>query len=229
MIDLQLLSQMPLFQGLSEQEIQSVPDFFRARMRRYEKGDVVYHMGESDVQMGLILSGSVRIVRPDVWGNEHIIDHVGAGQVFAETYACVPGEELMVDVVCAEDAKIWFIQVERILDHCPADCHFQSRLLRNLLAVMASKNLNLARKMNHITPRSIRERLLSYLSYESLKQGKYTFDIPFNRQQLADYLAVDRSALSNELSKMRRDGLISYRKNHFILHCEQEGKEKRNG
>ena len=111
-----------------------------------------------------------------------------------------------------------FLDVGRVLQVCPGGCPFHSRLLRNLLQVMALKNLNLTRKISHITPRSIRERMLAYLSNEAVRQGTMDFRIPFNRQQLADYLSVDRSALSAELSKMKREGLLDYQKNHFVLH-----------
>ena len=127
----------------------------------------------------------------------------------------------MVDVVAAEAVSFLWLSVPQMLGICTAACSGHQRLLQNLLTVLASKNLHLTRKINHITPNTIRARLLSYLSYEALRQGSSAFSIPFNRQQLADYLAVERSALSSALSKMQREGLISFHKNRFVLHHTQ--------
>ena len=124
---------------------------------------------------------------------------------------------MMADVITTMKTTVLFLDVGKVVKSCASSCSHHARLVRNLLMIMASKNLNLAQKINHITPKSIRERLLSYLSSEAVKQGKKEIEVPFNRQQMADYLAVDRSALSNELSKMQRDGLLHYHKNHFIL------------
>ena len=166
---------------------------------------------------GAVLEGGVNIVRPDIWGNENIIGHILPGEVFAETYACSQRAPMMADVMTTAKTTVLFLDVGKVVKSCASSCSHHARLVRNLLMIMASKNLNLAQKINHITPKSIRERLLSYLSSEAVKQGKKEIEVPFNRQQMADYLAVDRSALSNELSKMQRDGLLHYHKNHFIL------------
>ncbi|NLD59536.1 MAG: Crp/Fnr family transcriptional regulator [Clostridiales bacterium] len=218
---LSFLAHTPLFRGISEADVASMLSCLGGVERDFQRDEVIFRAGDPVRQMGILLMGAVNVVRGDVWGNLHIIDHVGPGQSFAETYACIPGEILMVDVVAAEDAHAVFLDVQRTLEPCPSACSCHARLLRNLLTVMASKNMTLTRKMTHITPKSIRERLLSYLSYQALEQGCYSFEIPFNRQQLADYLSVERSALSNELSKMRRDGLIEYKKSRFTLLCEE--------
>lgn len=206
-----------LFRGISETEIGQVLDCLGAEQKQFDKGQAIFRTGDTVRAMGLVLSGGVNIIRMDVWGNQNILDHVGPGQVFAETYACAPAEILMVDVTAAEDSEVLFLDVARMLEAGTTACAYHVRVLRNLLSVMASKNLMLTRKMGHISPRSIRERLLSYLSYQALQQGKYSFEIPFNRQQLADYLSVERSALSNELSKMRKEGMIDFHKNGFTL------------
>ena len=219
MINYNFIAATPLFRGMTEQETASMLNCLGGKTEVYQKEEYIYHTGDHVRAMGLILSGSVHIEKVDVWGNCNIIENIGTGQVFAETYACAPTEPLMVNVVAAEACEVLFLDVKKALQTCPSVCDFHSRLIRNLLVVMAGKNLALTRKMNHITPKSIRARLLSYFSYEAIKQGKYTFTIPFNRQQLADYLSVERSALSNELSKMRNDGLLEYNKNIFTLKC----------
>lgn len=207
-----------LFQGMKENEIEGLLKFLKAAKKTYHKGETIFHMGECVTKMGIIVKGSVYIIRGDAWGNENILDHAGCGQVFGETYACTRGEPLTVDVVAAEDAEIIFIDSSGILERFDPSCASHVRLLQNLVQVMAQKNLAFSRKMSHIMPKTIRERLLSYLSYEAVKHQDREFDIPFNRQQMADYLLVERSALSKELSRMRKEGLLSYRKNHFILH-----------
>lgn len=211
------ISKTGIFCGISSQDAASMMKCLQTYTRQYKKGEAVYRAGEQIDAMGLVLSGSVTIEQNDVWGNQSILDNAGRGQVFAETYACAPGEPLMVDVIAAEDTEILFLNTARVIKTCSSACEFHNRLVRNLLAVMASKNLNLTRKISHITPKSIRSRLLSYLSYQAIRQGTYQFEIPFNRQQLADYLCVDRSAMSNELSKMQKEGLLSFYKNKFHL------------
>ena len=212
------LTKTPLFQGIAPKELEQMLGCLGASARQYGKGQTIYHVGENVEQMGVVVTGSVHVVQDDVWGNRSIWAQVGPGQVFAETYASLPGEVLNVGVEAVEETQVLFLDVGRVLQVCPGGCPFHSRLLRNLLQVMALKNLNLTRKISHIIPRSIRERMLAYLSNEAVRQGTMDFRIPFNRQQLADYLSVDRSALSAELSKMKREGLLDYQKNHFVLH-----------
>lgn len=139
------------------------------------------------------------------------------GEIFAESYAAIPDMELICDVVAAEDAQILFLDLRKLVSTCQSECKFHHRMIYNLLRISAQKSLSLSSRMMHIAPRSIRERLLSYLSDQALLNGNNKFTIPFDRQQLADYLGVDRSAMSNELSKMQKDGLITFRKNKFAL------------
>ena len=221
MISLELLRKTPLFDAMQPQEIQQVLHCLGAAETHAGKGTILLHAGDTSQRMGLVLSGRVEIVRYDAWGNVLLLDQLGPGQSFAEVYACLPQEPLMVDVVAAEAVSFLWLSVPQMLGICTAACSGHQRLLQNLLTVLASKNLHLTRKINHITPNTIRARLLSYLSYEALRQGSSAFSIPFNRQQLADYLAVERSALSSALSKMQREGLISFHKNRLVLHHTQ--------
>lgn len=211
------ISESKIFQNISEQEIEHIFKCLQIKQKKYNKQAIILHAGTPVDSMGFILSGSVIIEQTDIWGNQTIFDHIPSGQIFAETYACVPDELLMVNVVAAEETEILFLKTKRILKTCSSSCEFHSRLIHNLLSVMAAKNLTLTRKMSHITSKTIQGRLLSYLSFQALKQRTYTFEIPFNRQQLADYLCVDRSAMSHELSKMQKEGLLSFDKNKFHL------------
>ena len=124
---------------------------------------------------------------------------------------------MMVSVVASEKTEVLFLNVSRILQVCNNNCSHHNKIIHNLLAVSARKNLNLSRRIFHTSAKSIRGRLLSYLSYQAMKNGSHEFDIPFSRQQLADYLSVDRSALSNELSKMQKEGLLQANRSHFLL------------
>lgn len=212
-----LLANTALFRGASPQEAEAMLNCLGTAERGYTKGEQIYHSGDYVSDLGMVLSGSVLIQTDDLWGNTTVLDRIGPGQIFAETYACVPGEPLMVDVVAAEGTQVLFLNVERVLRVCSHTCAHHSKLIRNLLLLSAQKNLNLSRKIFYTSSKTIRGRLLSYLSYQARRNGTPSFTIPFNRQQLADYLNVERSALSNELSKMQRDGLLVVEKNHFTL------------
>ena len=216
-MDIHLLAGTRLFQGIREHEIEAMLTCFSAEERTYGKDSYIYRAGDVTGRLGVVMEGAVNIIKDDVWGNRKIIENIGGGQIFGETYACLKGEPLMVDVQASERSRILFMDVNRILTTCSSSCDFHNRLIRSLMYVLAGKNLMLTKKMDIITPKSLRERVMVYLSQESVKQGCRTVTVPFNRQQMADYLSVDRSALSAELSRMQRDGVISYEKNRFTI------------
>ncbi len=207
----------PLFQGMKAEEAESILSCLSAVRRRYEKGNVIFSAGHCIRSLGLVQSGRAEIVRDDYWGNRQVLGTAGPGELFGEAYACIGGEPLMVSVLASETSEILFLEVRRILSVCSPACEYHSRLIRNLLDIMARKNLMLTRKIDHMGQRTIREKVMTYLSFEAERQKKASFLIPYNRQQLADYLAVDRSALSAELSRMQKDGMIQYDKNRFTI------------
>ena len=212
-----LLSKTPLFRGASPEEVEAMLACVGVEHRRYAKGALILRTGEVVTALGMVLSGKVIIESHDLWGSTTVLDSVAPGQIFAETYACTPGEPLMVDVAAAEATEVLFLPIGRVLQVCSHACSHHAVLIRNLLALSAQKNLNLSRKIFHTSAKTIRGRLLSYLSYQAVRSGKYTFTIPFDRQQLADYLNVDRSAMSSELGKMQREGLPRTERNRFEL------------
>ena len=216
-MDFLFLSKTLLFRGTLPREIETMLDCLRAEQKGYKKSDVIYHAGDRVTSLGMVLSGSVSIESDDFWGNKNILDNIGPGQVFGETYACLPREPLMVNVIAAETTEVLFLDVSRLLTICPNVCGAHHRLVQNLLWVTTQKNLTLSRKIFHTTPKSIRGRLLSYLSTQAVRAGSGHFIVPFNRQQMADYLCVDRSAMSNELSKMKQEGLLDFHKNEFWI------------
>ena len=216
-MDTFFLANTSLFHGIREDEIKDLLSCLNAREKTYKKDETILRAGDTVSQIGLVEEGSVNIVVNFYWGNSNIFGHVEKGSIFAENYAAVPGKELICDVVAAEDARVVFLDMNKLESTCGKSCTFHNRLIHNLLKISAQKNLGLSSRMMHIAPKSLRERLLSYLSEQAMEHGSAHFTIPFDRQQLADYLGVDRSAMSNELSKMQKDGLIAYRKNEFTL------------
>ncbi len=215
--EMRILCNSPLFHNSSDKEIEEMLSCLGAEMRTYDKEEIIYRVGDTVASLGIVMQGSVLIVNDDLWGNRSILDRVESGQIFAETYACVPGEKLLVDVFAAEKTEVLFLSVGKILSQCPESCGHHMQLIQSLLMISAQKNLRLSRRIFNTSSRSIRGRLLSYLSDQAVQNSSGIFDIPFNRQQLADYLGVDRSALSAELGKMQREGILEFKKNHFAL------------
>lgn len=220
---LEILQRSPLFAGMDAAELRAVLECLQAAERRYRKNRFILHSGERVNAAGLVLSGGVQIVREDFWGNRNIIAELGPGELFAEVYACMPDEALSVSVIAAEPTTVLFIDIRRLLTVCSNACVFHARLIRSLVSVLAKRNLMQTQKLVHMAQRSTREKLLSYLSAEAARQGGASFCIPFNRQELADYLSVDRSAMSSELGRMRDAGLLSFSRNRFTLHAVDGG------
>lgn len=208
---------MDLFEGIDEKEKKAMLSCLEARKKSYLSGNIVFRRGGHTSYMGLVLSGAVHMVKDDFWGNRSILGEASAGSMFGEVYACLADRKLEVDVVAVEDTEVLFLDVKKILTVCSSACVFHTRLIRNLLTIMAEKNLMLTHKMEHMAQKNTRDKLLSYLSMESMKSGSAEFTIPFNRQQLADYLSVDRSAMSRELSHMKEEGILEYQRNRFRL------------
>ena len=187
------------------------------REERFPKDTFLLRTGDTAESIGLVLSGSVLVVQEDIWGNRNILSKAGPGQTFAAAYACAPGSLLNVSVLAETPVTAMFLNVKRVLNVCPSACEHHSRIIRNLLGELAEKNLRFGEKLTHMGQRTTRAKLMSYFSAEAQRLGSYEFDIPFSRQQLADYLAVERSGLSLELGKMRSEGLLDFHKRHFIL------------
>ncbi len=187
------------------------------RMEAFPKEAFVLRTGDTVESIGIVLSGSVLVIQEDIWGNRNILSKAGPAQTFAAAFACAPGSILNVSVIADTPTTVLFLNVKRILHVCPSACSHHSRIIRNLLTDLAEKNLRFSEKLTHMGQRTTRAKLMSYFSAEAQRLGTYEFDIPFSRQQLADYLAVERSGLSLELGKMRDEGLLDFHKSHFVL------------
>ena len=207
----------PLFSGVSEAELTAMLACLKAEKKDFPKEAFVLRAGDTAESIGLVLTGTVLVIQEDSWGNRNILSKAGPGQTFAAAYACAPGSRLNVSVVAETPVTVLFLNVKRILTVCPSACSYHSRIIRNLLGELAGKNLQFSEKLTHVGQRSTRSKIMSYLSAEAQRLGTYELDIPFSRQQLADYLGVERSGLSQELGKMKKDGLLDYRKSHFVL------------
>ncbi len=214
---LSVIRSSTLFSGISEQELTAMLACLGTKASRFPKDALLLRAGDTAESIGLVLSGSVLVEQEDVWGNRNIVSKAGAGQTFAAAYACAFGSALDVSVSAETPVVAMFLNVGRILNVCSSVCAHHNRIVRNLLGELAEKNLRFAEKLTHIGQRTTRAKLMSYLSAEAQRLGKYEFDVPYSRQQLADYLSVERSGLSVELGKMRDEGLIDFRKNRFIL------------
>ncbi|HBF14706.1 MAG TPA: Crp/Fnr family transcriptional regulator [Clostridiales bacterium] len=212
-----VLRSAPLFAGISEDELTAMLSCLDTRTADFPKDSFLLRVGDTVASIGLVLSGTVLIIQEDIWGNRNILSKAGAGQTFAAAYACSHGSVLNASVVAETPVTALFLNVKRVLNVCPSACAYHSVLVRNLLGELADKNLRFNEKLTHMGQRSTRAKLMSYLSAVAQRLGKYEFDIPFSRQQLADYLAVERSGLSLELGKMKRDGLLDFHKSHFVL------------
>ena len=207
----------PIFKDITESEISEMTAAGFLRARKFRKNSFIYHVTDSVHEIGIVASGQVTIEYIDLWGNKAIMSNISPGHVVAETYA-LTGEPLMVDAVASETSVILFLDIDKLMNSQFENTHCKDTILNNLLHISIQKNLTLSNRIFCTSPKTIRERLLIYLSNESRKAGSQEFVIPFDRQQLADYLNVDRSALSKELGKMRDEGLIEFRKNAFHLH-----------
>ena len=216
-MDTQQLQKTTLFQGMTEAEITEALQVLEAHEKRYEKGEILLTAGSVTERMGLVLEGSVTIESNDIWGNRTIISHVARGQVFAETYALLGNEPMLVDVAANEDCLVLFLGAGGMPMRADTPRPWAWKYVTNLLFLSAHKNRLLSGRSFHTAPKTIRGRVMAYLNSVSLQQRSHEFDIPFDRQQLADYLNLERSALSKELGKMQRDGLIACRKNHFTV------------
>ena len=210
-----LLRRTGLFDGISDNEIISLLRCLDARVRTYNRGEYVIHEGDVLSSMFILLSGTVHIQRDDYWGRHNIISKIAPGEVFGEAYT---GDEVMLsDAVATEDASVMSLSKRGILFPCSSSCAFHGILIRNLYSLLASRNRNLVRKIGYLSKPTIREKVLSYLSDEAKRAGTGSFTIPFSREQLASYLSVDRSALSRELSKLKAEGIIDFRKDRFTI------------
>ena len=216
-MDINKIRDTIIFRGMTENEIVDALKGLNAITKGYEKGATILCAGSTTGSMGLVIDGSVTIENNDIWGNRTILGYVGKNDFFAETYGLLSHEPMLVDVVANEDCKIAFLAIAILRSDTLKNEVWASKIVSNLLVISTQKNLALSGRSFHISHKTVRARVMSYLNSESIRKGKMAFNIPFNRQQMADYLNLDRTALSKELGRMKREGLIDFNKNHFQI------------
>lgn len=214
---LDLLGNCPLFAGIRRKDIGDMLQCLGAVVSSYNKGETVMAEGEPAKYVGIVLSGAVQIVRVDYFGNRSMIASVGPAELFGESFACAGVISTPVSATAAEPAQVLLIDCVRITSSCGRACAFHQQVILNLLKVIAEKNLAFHQKIEVTSKRTTREKLVTYLSQQAKRYNSSSFEIPYNRQDLADYLGVDRSGLSVEIGKLRRQGLIEARGREFII------------
>ena len=212
-----ILKRTKLFSGVGEDDIASLLSCLGARKKEYKKGEYILREGEHISDIFILVEGKIHIQKDDYWGNRSILSVISVGEMFGEGYAALESGALLNDVVAVEDSSVIFFDVKRILTTCSSACRFHNMIVQNMFFAISDKNRKLVQKLGHMSGRTTRAKLISYLSEEAKRQVSSTFTVPFNRQQLADYLCVDRSAMSNELCKMRDEGMIKFEKSRFEL------------
>lgn len=212
-----LLKNTYMFNGINESEIEGMLKCLNARTMLYKKNEYILRNGETVNSIGMVLEGLALVEKEDIWGNRTIISEISPGSLYAESYACLSKLPAEISVIASDNTTVMLFDIRRILTSCSSSCGFHTKLIQNLLYTIAQKNVLLTKKMEYISKKTIKEKLLAYLSSEAMKAGSPTFNIPFNRQELADFLSVDRSALSSEISRLQKKGIISCRKNAFTI------------
>lgn len=207
----------PLFADVRDDQMQPLLQCLSAKKTLYQKEAFVFQSGQPAVYVGIVLSGGVNIIQEDFWGYRSILAHVEPGELFGEAFSCAQTKKLPVSVIATEASEIMLIDYGKIITVCSSACAFHARLVSNMLHILAKKNILLTRKMEHLSQRTTRDKILSFLSAQAVQNGSNAVTIPYNRQELADFLCVERSALSRELMQMKKDGLLDYEKNRFVL------------
>ena len=213
----ELLASIPLFEDIDIYNYETLLHCLSGKMVHYSKNQRIISEGEIITSFGIVLNGRVQVIQDDYYGNNNILAIINEGQLFGEAFACGSNVIFPFTVIATSDSDVLFIDCKKLSSPCEKACGFHSRIIQNLLSVVSNKNKSLTEKITYITKRTTSEKVLAYLSSQAIKSGSHKFNIPFNRQELADYLAVDRSALSVELSKLKKLGFIDYRKNEFML------------
>ena len=207
----------PVFYGMSDDELRDLLECFNARVKKYESEEMIIRQGDMISNIYLILDGSVNIEKDTYWGRRIIISRLGKNENLALSFVGSKNVESNIDAITVENTTVLLLSYEKCTSMCQNACTRHKILINNLFQILSKENIDLIQKIENVSQKTIRDKLMTYLSNEARKNRSNNFDIKFNRQELADYLNIDRSAMSFELSKMQKDGLIKYDKNHFIL------------
>lgn len=213
----ELLTNLPLFHGVNDGQLDSLLHCLQAKLVAYEKNTTIFLSGDPANKVGIVCRGQAQVIKESFYGNASILSDIRTGEMFGETFACAKVDTLPVSVIATEKSEILLLNYRKIITVCSSACAFHSLLVSNMLQIIARKTLMLNKKISMLSARTTREKLLLFLSEQAEQQQNKEFSIPFNRQQLADFLSVDRSAMSTELGKLRDEGLLIFSKNQFTL------------
>ncbi len=214
---LKILKNCPLFAQIDDDDLLRMLACLGAKVAPFDKKYTIFAEGTPAKYIGIVLSGSVQIVQVDYYGNRSILSEMCESEVFAEAFACAESKALPVTVIANEPCEVMLIDCSHILHTCSNNCGFHQQLIFNLMRDLATKTILFHQRIEITSKRSTREKLMAYLMLQSKKTGRSSFEISFDRQELADYLEVERSGLSAEISKLKKEGIINNQKNHFEL------------
>jgi CRP-like cAMP-binding protein len=212
-----ILKKVKLFQGLSEQELESVLKCLNAKAHIYKKDSIITLNGDKVKDVGVIMSGSIMIIKEDAAGRQNILAHLSESDTFGEVFACAGIKKSPVTVTASAESEVLFVEYRRLITTCNSSCVFHAKIIQNMLQLIAQKSLELNKKIDYLIINSMRQKLVMYMLEQYDIHQNNNFEIPLNRSELADFLNVDRSAMSRELSRMRNDGLVTFCKNKFTL------------
>ena len=212
-----ILRKCLLFSQIKDENLLALLHCLGASVKTYNKKETILEEGNPAKYIGIVLSGSAQLIQLDYFGNRSILSTAEPSELFAESFACAEVPSIPISVVANEASEIMLIDCQRIIHSCSNACDFHQQMIYNLLKNVAVKNILFHQKIEITAKRSTREKLMAYLSLQAEKAGSQSFDIPFDRQELADYLEVERSGLSAEISKLRKEGVLRSEKNHFEL------------
>ncbi len=214
---LRILEKCPLFDGIEPDKLLTMLTCLGARVASFDKKYTILTEGKPAKYIGIVLSGSVQVMQVDYYGNRSILSNIGPSELFAEAFACAETPAIPVTVVAGEPSEVMLIDCRHILHTCQNNCGFHQRLIFNLMKDLATKTILFHQKIDITSKRTTREKLMAYLLIQAKKTGSDTFEIPFDRQELADFLEVDRSGLSAEIGKLRKEGVLTSEKKRFTL------------
>ena len=212
-----LLAKSTLFTGISREDLHTMLTCLGARIVDVAKGEPVFLEGDPAGFLGIVLEGSVQIVREDYFGNRSILHQSMPGDIFAEAFSFTGLETIPVSGYAVKPSKVMMLTCRRMMTVCANACGFHNTLVKNLLQLVSRKNLMLSEKIRYMSQKTTRDKLMAYLSDQAKQANSPEFTIPFDRQGLADYLGVERSAMSAEISRLSKDGAIETKGSKFRL------------
>lgn len=214
---LSIISKSSLFNNISNEDLPSLLKCLNATVKSYKKDTEIISSGSKPTHIGLVLVGNINIVQEDYKGNRYILSSIAGGELFCESFACAKMAAIPIAVQARDNCAVMFLDCDLVLTSCSSSCSFHTQIINNLMKIIANKNVFLTRRISQITKKTIKEKVLAYLSESAFIANNNSFSIPFNRQELADYLSVERSALSYNLCKLRDEKIIKFNKNNFTL------------